>query len=207
MREARNPAISGQYRLFCRFALIFALVSSTSVVRAQTKNPSFSADQIKVMIAKTSASKVYSTEKAVRIEKEERGKQSITIMRLDQKQVWILNPAQKTYIDMGGMGAAGTEMASDMAGAKVEREPLGSEQIGAYHCEKFRVKATYKGQTYTSIEWDAKELGGFLVKQADEKGTWSKEYQNVKLGPQDPSLFEIPSGYQKIDLAGMMNKR
>jgi hypothetical protein len=98
-------------------------------------------------------------------------------------------------------------MAASMEGAKVEREALGSEDVGAYHCDKYRVKATYEGKIYTSIEWDAKELGGFPVKQADEKGKWSKEYQNVKLGEQDPALFQVPPGYQKIDLGGMFKIR
>lgn len=49
----------------------------------------------------------------------------------------------------------------------------------------------------------AKELDGFVVKRADEKGQWSTEYHNVRLSPQDPSLFEIPSGYQKMSMGGM----
>lgn len=57
------------------------------------------------------------------------------------------------------------------------------------------------GPRQSRIEWDAKELGGFAIKMSDEKGTWTKEYRNVKLGPQDASLFEIPPGYKKIDLA------
>lgn len=187
--------------------LTCGLLLTTSVLLGQAKNPSFSADQVKVMLGKTTTTKVYSTDKAVRIEKEEKGKQGITIMRLDQKAVWELNPAQKTYIDMGDMGSASMELANTAGNQKTQRELLGSEQVGAYHCDKYRVKTTVSGQVYTMVEWDAKELGGFAVKMSDEKGTWSKEYQNVKLGPQDASLFEIPSGYKKIDLAGMMGKR
>jgi hypothetical protein len=98
-------------------------------------------------------------------------------------------------------------MASSMEGAKVQRDPLGSEQVGAYHCDKYHVETTFDGHVYKSLEWDAKELGGFPVKQADEKGSWSKEYQNVKLGPQDPSLFEVPAGYKKLDLGGLFGNR
>jgi hypothetical protein len=152
------------------------------------------------MHGKTTTAKVYSSEKAVRLEKEEKGKQTVTIMHLDQKAVWVLNPAQKTYMDMGGIGAAGMEMANSAADAKTQREALGSEQVGSYQCDKYRVQMTFGGHVYTALEWDAKELNGFPVKEADEKGSWSKEYQNVKLGPQDPSLFEVPSDYKKMDL-------
>jgi hypothetical protein len=110
-------------------------------------------------------------------------------------------------MDMGGLGAASMEMAISAEGAKVERQSLGTEQIGAYHCDKYRVQTTWEGKAYTSLEWDAKELDGFPVKQAGEKGEWSKEYSNVRLGPQDPSLFEVPSDYKKIDLGGLFSKR
>jgi hypothetical protein len=190
-----------------RNAAFAVLIFSCVGVQAQVRNPSFSADQVQVMGKRTTTSKVYSSEKAVRIEKEEKGKQSITIMHLDRKAVWVLNPDQKTYMDMGGIGAAGAEMASSMEGAKVQRDPLGSEQVGAYHCDKYHVETTLDGHVYKSLEWDAKELGGFPVKQADEKGSWSKEYQNVKLGPQDPSLFEVPAGYKKLDLGGLFGNR
>ena len=186
--------------------MVCALLFSAAGAKAQMHNPSFSADQVQITGKRTTNSKVYSSEKGIRIEKEEKGKQSITIMHLDRKAVWVLNPEQKTYIDMGGIGAAGAEMASSMEGAKVQRDALGSEQVGAYHCDKFHVQTTYEGHVYNSVEWDAKELDGFPVKQTDEKGSWSKEYQNVKLGPQDPSLFEIPAGYQKIDLGGLFKR-
>jgi len=194
-------------RLLCRFAMACALLLSVPVIHAQAHNPSFSADQVQVINKKTTTSKVYSSEKAIRVEKEEKGKPSITIMHLDRKSVWVLNPDQKTYMDMGSIGAAGADMASSMEGAKIQRDPLGSEDVGAYHCDKFHVQTTYEGRVYNSIEWDAKELDGFPVKQADDKGKWSKEYQNVKLGPQDPSLFEIPAGYQKIDLGGLFKMK
>jgi len=207
MNNARTQASGREVGAACRVVLVCGLLVGATGAIAQQHNPSFSADQVQVMGKRTTTSKVYSSEKAVRIEKEEKGKQSITIVYLDRKAVWVLNPAQKTYIDMGGIGAAGAEMASSMEGAKVQRDPLGSEQVGAYHCDKFHVQTTYEGKVYNSVEWDAKELDGFPVKQADEKGSWSKEYQNVKLGPQDPSLFEIPAGYQKIDLGGMFGHR
>jgi hypothetical protein len=170
---------------------------------AQSPFRPFSADQIQTTGKRVTTGRVYFNEKAVRLESEQKGKQTITIMRLDHKAVWVLTPAQKTYMDMGGLGALGMEWASSAEGAKVQREALGSEQVGAYHCDKYRVHTTWENHVYTSLEWDAKELDGFPVKQADEKGSWSKQYQNVRLGPQDPSLFEIPADYKKIDLGGL----
>jgi len=207
MNKGNKQSTPGPVNLTSKTAVLATVLLACTAAGAQMHNPSFAADQVQVMGKRTTTSKVYSSEKAVRIEKEEKGKQSITIMHLDRKAVWVLNPEQKTYMDMGGIGAAGAEMASSMEGATVQRDPLGSEQVGAYHCDKFHVQTTYEGHVYKSLEWDAKELDGFPVRQADEKGSWSKEYQNVKLGPQDPSLFEIPPGYKKLDLGGLFGNR
>jgi hypothetical protein len=177
-------------------------------VHAQSIMRSFSADQLETTGKRTTTGKVYGNDKAFRVESQDnKGKHSITILRLDRKAVWVLMPDQKMYMDMGGIGIAASQLATSAEGAKVERESLGAEQVGAYHCDKYRVQTTYEGHVYKSFEWDAKELGGFPVKQQGEKGEWSKEYQNVHLGPQDASLFEIPEGYKKMDLGGMFGNR
>lgn len=181
-------------------ALISGLLVSIRDVNAQTFFPSFSADQIHTVGKRVTTGKVYSNGKAIRVEGEQKGKKSIMIIRMDQKVMWNLMPDQKMYMEMRGFGL--NEFAGGLEGAKVERESLGTEQVGAYNCEKYRVQTTYEGHVYTGIEWDAKELNAFPVKRADEKGDWSTEYQNVHLGAQDPSLFEIPDGYKKFSLGG-----
>jgi len=98
-------------------------------------------------------------------------------------------PDQKMYLEMPWASQA--EWAASTQGAQIKRESLGSEQAGGYHCDRSRVIVTYKGTTSTQLEWAAKHLNGFVVKRQNEKGTWSTEYQNVKLGPQDPSRFEL----------------
>lgn len=56
------------------------------------------------------------------------------------------------------------------------------------------------GHEDTSIQWAAKELNGLVVKRQPENGEWTSEFRNVRLGPQDPSRFEIPAGYQKLKM-------
>jgi len=190
-----------------RLAAVIGVLMLACIANAQSPLRDFSADVVHTVGKRVTNEKVYSSEKAIRVEKEDKGKQSITIMRLDRKAIYVLMPEQKSYMDMGSFGQSSTEMASSMEGAKVERQALGSEDVGSYHCDKYRVQTTYEGHVYTGLEWNAKELNGFPVKQADEKGSWSKEYQNVKLGAQDPSLFEVPADYKKIDLGGMFKSR
>jgi hypothetical protein len=177
-------------------------------IHAQTKVPAFSADQVQTTGKHIKTGKVYSDGRAVRVEAQDaKGNQSITILRPDQKTVWVLTPASKTYMDMGGLGEGSMDLAKSAENAKGERQALVSEQVGTYHCDKYHVQTTWQGKVFNSIEWDAKELDGFPVKQAGEKDEWSKEYSNVRAGPQDPSLFELPADYKKIDLGGLFSKR
>jgi hypothetical protein len=205
MNQKVKRAVWGKLLLVFQFALFCALLVGSRDAGAQTSIPSFSADEIRTMRKQVTSGKIYASADAVRTEGESKGKKTISIMRLDKKVVWNLMPDQKMYMELPFMGSA--DVASMAKDATIEKDPLGSEQVGAYHCDKYRVKTTYEGKVYTSIEWDAKELNGFAVKKGDEKGAWIIEYQNVHLGPQDPSLFELPAGYQKFSLGGMFKPR
>lgn len=186
---------------FCALLLLTDAAYAQTVEKRVTQLRPFSADQTRTMGSKTTTGKVYFTQNAMRVESVSgKGNQTIQIMRFDRKVMWNLIPTQKTYIEMPWASMGEFAGWADQQG--IQRELLGSEQVGEYHCEKFRVHVTLEGKTYTSLEWDAKELDGLPVKSQDEKGTWSTEYQNVRLAPQDPSLFEIPSDYRKLSLFG-----
>jgi hypothetical protein len=205
MNQKIKRAVWSKLLLVWQFALLCALLVGSRDARAQTSIPSFSADEIHTTGKQVTTGRVYASADAIRTEGEKKGKRAISIMRLDKKVIWNLMPDQRMYMELPFMGSA--EVASMAKDAKIEKESLGSERVGAYHCDKYRVKVTFEGKVYTSVEWDAKELNGFAVKKADEKGAWTTEYQNVHLGPQDPSLFEVPAGYQKFSLGGMFKPK
>ncbi len=163
----------------------------------------FSADLITTTGKETHMAKFYATEKAIRMEGEEKGKKAISILRTDRNVMWVLMPDQKMYMEMSLNPGKSFAEAARESEAKIERESLGTEQVGPYHCEKHLVRVTYKGKVYSGLQWAAKELDGFVVKMMDEKTKATTEYQNVRLGPQDPSLFEIPPGYKKLGMPGV----
>lgn len=196
MRSEKSP-----FRVICRLAIGCALLVSGHSTGAQALLKPFSADQIHMAGKRTTTGKILATENAVRVESEAKGKKSINITRFDRNVIWVLMPEQKMYMEMPFQRIG--EMAAAMKGATVKRDALGPEQVGAYHCDKSLVETTYEGRVYVTIEWAAKELDGFVVKRADEKESWSTEYQNVQLGPQDPALFDIPAGYQKLSMGGL----
>ena len=202
------------------WAVVFCcILFANGGANAQTRVQPFSADQTSTIKGKTTTVKVYGIEKAVRVDGEKDGKKKVWITRFDRDVMWVLTPDDQTYgvfhprfraeymgmrfsqereyIFMFNLFPGFTEFSRKLQGAKVERESLGSEQVGPNNCDKFRIRVTFRGHEYTSIEWAARELGGFVVRGQDEAGGRLTEYQNIRLGPQDPSLFEIPIGYKK----------
>lgn len=192
----------GSLGLAWRVAVIGAVLFSARGVSAQLFSKPFSADQVTRTGEKTKTAKVYATETAMRAEGVEDGKKYITIIRYDRKVMWSLLLDEKMYFEMpipaGAQVAAG--MKEMMKGVQVKNEPLGSEEVGGYHCDKSRMTVTWQGVTGTTIEWAAKELNGFVVKKQDVESGEITEYKNIRLGPQDPSLFELPAGYKKMSM-------
>jgi len=162
----------------------------------------FSADMISTFQGTKHRMKVYSREKAFRMEMNEGGQSSVTILRYDRRLMWSIIPAQKMYMEMAMQPGRSMAEASNDPEAKVEREVLGTEKVGPYTCVKSRVKVTSQGQTFSGLQWAAQELDGFVVKMVDEKSGSTVEYENVKLGAPDAGLFEPPVGYTKMQMPG-----
>jgi hypothetical protein len=189
--------------------LIGTVLLSGRGAGAQLLPKPFSADQVKTTQGKTETAKVYVTQSAMRAEGVQDGRNYISIMRFDRKVLWSLMPDEKMYFEMpipaGAQAAAG--MKEFMKGVQVKRESLGSEKVGGFDCDKTRMTVTLQGTTSTTIQWTAKDLGGFVVKELDETTGDITEYKNIRPGPQDPSLFELPAGYKKMDMGGMAGQQ
>ena len=153
----------------------------------------FSADMVMQAGEQGMSGKVYATQDKMRYEMA----QAITIMRMDLKKSYTIMPAQQMYmqqpIDSTALAKAGA-----VGQGELERVPLGKENVDGQSTEKFLV--TYldtKGRTKV-FQWiDAQ---GVPVKLAAEDGTWNVSYKNVNVAPQPPELFEIPRGYQPMEI-------
>jgi hypothetical protein len=187
----------------CKAVIGFGLLFVNGTIVADELSKPFSADQVLTTGGKTTMGKVFAANNAVRFEDQEG--QFIDILRADRGIMWALLPARKVYLQLP-LRASEHLMTSLTPRSNVQtlhRDTLGSEQVSVYRCDKSRVQTLHAGKAYIWIEWAAKELNGFVVKRQDEKGSWSIEYRNVLLGPQDASLFEVPAGYHRIDMSGM----
>jgi hypothetical protein len=74
---------------------------------------------------------------------------------------------------------------------------------------KYKTIATSTdGKKYGGFSWRTKEgisiKQDLLYKEGNDKKRMMTELKNVTIGRQDPKLFEIPEGFTKLDMAGMM---
>lgn len=129
-----------------------------------------------------------------------------TIVRLDKGVVWTLMPEQKMYMELdfakAGMMQYAAEKSADLIAETID---LGTETIDAYVCTK--TKYVYKDKAIgTSTVWFAEKLQfGIKFESSNRQGTTITEYKQIKEGPQPASLFEIPQGYTKFSLGGLLN--
>lgn len=133
------------------------------------------------------------------------GQPQVQIVRLDRKVMYTLLPPSKSYFEMPMTDeeASPAFKAESRVQGKVTRKPLGTEQVGGRPTRKYEVTITAPGQKpRVMYEWFSEELG-VPLKMMPADQTWSMEYRNVKLGPQDPKLFEVPAGFTKMSLPTM----
>jgi hypothetical protein len=149
--------------------------------------------------------KMYAGEHAMRMDLEmQPGMESSTIVRFDKKVVWVLVAAEQRYMEMPMTPRAGMMAALRNKGAKYELRDLGPDKIGSYGCEKYRVRWTDNDQSGNGYVWVASggDVKGFIVRAEDEKSGATNEYQNIHPGEPPASLFEVPAGYQKMEMPG-----
>lgn len=173
----------------------------------------FSATMVVTAKDRVTQMRYYAMGGALRMEGTEQGKQSIVIMRSDCGLMWSVVPDQQMYLEInfaaltkgfGGLaGGQNIANATRMPDAKIDRQSLGSEQVGQYMCDKYRITVTTDKGSYVGTMWAARQLNGFPVKWLDNQTGTTMEFRDVDLGPQNPSLFVPPAGYRKMTMPGL----
>jgi len=126
---------------------------------------------------------------------------NVTIMRRDKKVMWQL--MGDMYMEMP------MNQSQDPHDMDVQMTTVGEETINGIKTTKSKVIATKKdGSKFGGFFWTTKDgitvKMDLLSKEGDKKMRMSQELTNLKVGKQDPKLFEIPPGYTKNDMGAMM---
>jgi len=145
---------------------------------------------------------VYHTPDKERREMKIEGNKTTVIVRRDKKLIWMLMPGEKVYMQMG-LGESRDK--TDLSGYEIKRTKVGTEKLGGVMTTKSKVVAKKKdGSEFTGFWWTTKE--GIVMKMdlqsvgRGDKGHVKMRLTDVKIGKQDPKLFEIPAGYTKMGM-------
>jgi uncharacterized protein DUF4412 len=135
------------------------------------------------------------------------GDGGIQIFRFDNKVMWVLMPSEKMYMENSIMGKG---KGNDTSQWTYEDTVMGEEMLNGMKVTKYKTIATSTdGKKYGGFSWRTKEgisiKQDLLYKEGNEKKRMMTELKNVMIGRQDPKLFEIPEGFTKFDMAGMMS--
>lgn len=125
------------------------------------------------------------------------------ITRMDRKVTWVVVPDQKMYMEMSL--EEGRRKNRDITNCSFSQKTVGKESVNGIAATKSEFEASCPDKSaYGGFLWISKE--GILVKMdAVAKGKESKdrftlELKNLKIGRLDPKLFEVPPGYQAMQM-------
>lgn len=123
----------------------------------------------------------------------------------DRKEAIKMSRAAMDELSGGKMGQAEAQAnAADAAAVTPENvkvEDLGDDTVNGIAARKMHITAT-DGDV---MAWFDKATGGPLRMESTSDGkTASIEWQNVKVGPQDKKLFEVPKDYKLDDMDEMV---
>ncbi len=120
------------------------------------------------------------------------GMKQITIIRPDKGVIWMVMPEGQMYMETPYQ--AGDKKFEKWSSEKEKKAKyLGKETVSGLSCKKYQItEGGEKMHVWIS------EKSPFPVKMDYRDGIM--EYKNIKFGSVRDSLFEIPSGYQKMSI-------
>ena len=193
-------------RLFASLVVVVAtLLPAVAALAADRPNVEYSADQVIEAEAGVMKTRIYSTPTMERREMSQGGMNMIMIVRHDKKVIWNLMPEDKMYMEMAMKESSDK---TDMSAYKIEQTPLGQETLDGQSMNKSKIVMTHSsGSKMGGFMWTTKD--GILAKIdaiAVDKGSkdrFKMVQTNIKVGKQPPELFEIPKGFQAMNMGGM----
>ena len=184
--------------------IVLGVFISLIVFSSTALTAEFSADLIIDNPQGKFTGKVYIKGDKIRQEILKQDMKQVTILRLDKGVTWNLMPENKMYMEIPGTGKGATdpeieEKIKDMA----EKKSLEKEKVKGYVCEKYQY--IYHDKSLGVLtQWFSKKLN-YPIKTEYKAAAYHMltEYKNIKEESIPNSLFEIPSGYQKMQLPMM----
>ena len=154
----------------------------------------FSADMVSSTTSGNFNGKIFASQDKVRME----AAGSVIIARMDKQVTWILMPDRKVYMEQPlrptDMVATGGKVPGETS-----REFLGDETVGGKLTKKYKIGYNVNGKDGSVLAWIMANSEVPVKMQATD-GSWSMEYNNLIIGAQPDSLFQVPADYQKLSV-------
>lgn len=191
-------------KLSVLLASFFILIASSAGVGAAglAGQKDYSADMVVTSSHGTMTSKVYASNLKQRMENKVEGKETIMIIRFDKKVTWMCMQDQKMCMQMP-LNTQKEDIQSQLNNpdVKVEKEFMGNETVEGHSAKKYHMTITKDGKKEKSgFIWEASDLNNFPVKYQSEDKSSTIVWKNISFSGISDSLFEIPKGYQKMDM-------
>ena len=125
----------------------------------------------------------------------------IMIVNPEKGAAWMLDPAEKTYMEVPFSEDLYRMAQSAEAGhPDLVQTQLGQESVQGYVCDK--VSFTYKDAAFgNTVVWLSKKLEYPLKwENKSPQGTSWFQLANIREGKLKESLFEIPAGYKALSM-------
>jgi Domain of unknown function (DUF4412) len=144
--------------------------------------------------------KIYVDNGKTRVESDMNGQKTISIIRPDQQKMYTVMEDQKMIMELPYRTAKSGPMAA-VNGAEGKLEPAGPDTVDGIACTKYKMTGADGQVSYIWVDM-AKQVP---VKMASAAGGFEIRWKNFQNGPQDPALFEPPTGYQTMPMPGANN--
>lgn len=185
----------------------FGLAATAQGATLPAPSVEYSADRLMEMSAGTFNGKVFVAKDKERAETNMGGMQSVMILRRDKKLGWMIMPMQKMYqtLDFAKAQAQSGAAPDD----QIEITEVGAETIEGFATKKY--KMVMKDGSAGGFIWMTTQgipvKMDMLSKDGAEKSRMTITLKNLKIGPQDPQLFELPSGLTAMPSFGNLGMR
>lgn len=127
---------------------------------------------------------------------------TVLILRMDRRQGWTLMPMQKMYqeVDIGKAG----KQAGSVTPEQTELELVGEETISGQLASRY--KFVTKDRSAGGFLWYT-DTGipvkmDLLSKSGGKSTRMTVTLENIRVETQDPALFEVPAGFNRMPVAG-----
>ena len=196
------------------YAVLITLLAGSSVLAAekmQQPKVEYSADSYSEAEQMSFKGRVYHALGGKdRQEMNMEGTTQIIILRMDKQVSWVLMPDQKMYMETDLKTAKKDHL--EITECDIDQKSSGSDTVNGIKATKSTVSMSCPdGIQYAGDIWTTKD--GIMVKavvtgktKKSETVRIKTELKNLKIGKQNPSLFEVPEGYTKMSMGNMMMK-